>query len=221
MPRGLPSAASKRAYNLREKAAYHDYVAAHGPVRGGERGFRRVMRSRPVGQRPLSLMSPYQRAKRETSLRVLGRSRRFGEPLSKAAREAHVSPETVRRYLGRSGFRKEGGRWKPTKTDSFLRRMAFYENGRRRAVTVRGSKVASRIGKYDRAVRTFLEDPAHDPSVLKKWVGRTFVDAQGHVHTFETDPARILSAIERAESETGAFDIYPEGDESEEVFAEA
>jgi hypothetical protein len=99
--------------------------------------------------------------------------------------------------------------------------MAFYEDGRRKAVTVRGSKTASQIGKYNRDVRTFLEDPVRDPSVLKKWEGRTFVDAQGRVHTFETDPARILSAIERAESEYGSFDIYPEGDESEEAFAEA
>ena len=221
MPRGLPSAAAKRAHNLREKTTYHEYVAVHGPVRGGQKGFRRLMRNRAVGKRPLSLLSPHQRTKRETSLRVLARSRRFGEPLSKAAREAHTTPETVRRYLGRSGFRKAGRRWKPTKTDSFLRRMAFYEDGRRKAVTVRGSKTASQIGKYNRDVRTFLEDPVRDPSVLKKWEGRTFVDARGQVHTFETDPSRILSAVERAESEYGSFDIYPEGDESEEVFAEA
>ena len=212
--------AAQRAYNLREKATYHDYVAAHGRVRGGQKGFRRLMRSRPAGQRPLSLLSPYQRAKRETSLRVLARSRRFNEPLSNAAREAHVSPETVRRYLGRSIYRKIGGRYRPTRSDSLLRRMAFYEDGRRRAATVRGSKIASRIGKYNRDIRTFLEDSARDPSVLKKWEGRTFVDAQGRVHTFETDPARLLSAMERAESECGSFDTYPEGDESEEGFAE-
>jgi hypothetical protein len=99
--------------------------------------------------------------------------------------------------------------------------MAFYEEGRREAVTVRGSKTSSLLGKYNRDVRTFLEDPARDPSVLKKWEGRTFVDANGKVHAFETDPAKILSAVERAESETGAFDIYPDGDESEEAFAEA
>jgi hypothetical protein len=221
MSRGLPSVAAKRSFNLREKAAYHAYRDAHGPVRGGQRGFRRLMRSRPVAQRPLSLLGPHQRAKRETSLRVLGRSRRFGEPLSKAAREAHTSPETVRRYLGRSGYRKMGGRWKPTRSDSLVRRMSFFEDGQRRTVTVRGAKTASLLGKYNRDVRTFLEDTARDPSVLQKWEGRTFVDAYGKVHSFETDPARILSAVERAESETGAFDIYPEGDESEEAFAEA
>lgn len=221
MPRGLPSAAAKRAFNFREKRAYHEYAEAHGRVKGGQRGFRALMRSRPVAQRPLSLLGTRQRAKRETALRVLGRSRRFNEPLSKAARDAHTTPETVRRYLGRAGYRKIGGRYRPTRSDSLLRRMAFYEDGRRKAVTVRGSKTASKIGKYNHDVRTFLEDPARDPSVLRKWEGWTFVDAQGRVHTFETDPARILSAVERAESEYGSFDIYPEGDEAEEAFAEA
>ena len=220
-PRSHATVEAQRAFNLREKHAYHEYVAAHGPVRGGQKGFRRLMQSRPVGQRPLSLLSPYQRSRRETALRVLARSRRLGEPLSKSTREAHTTPETVERYLGRSGFRKAGGRWKPTRSDSFVRRMAFYEDGRRRAVTVRGSKIGSQIGKYNRNVRSFLEDPSRNPSVLKKWEGRTFVDSYGIVHTFETDPARLLSAVERAENETGAFDIYPEGDESEEAFAEA
>jgi len=177
------------------------------------------MRSRPVGQRPLSLLGPYQRSKRETALRVLRRSRRFDESLSKAARDAHTTPETVERYLGRSGYRKIGSRWRPTRTDVLLRRMSFYEDGRRQAVTVRGSKNASLIGKYDRDVETFLK--TRDSSVLKKWEGRTFVDAYGRAHTLETDPARLRSAVERAESETGAFDIYPEGDEAEEAFVEA
>ncbi|EQD41562.1 hypothetical protein B2A_10608, partial [mine drainage metagenome] len=84
---------------------------------------------------------------------------------------AHTTTETVERYLGRSGFRKVGGRWKPTRSDSLLRRMAFYEDGRRKAVTVRGSKTASLLGRYNSDVRTFLDDPARDPSSLKKWEG--------------------------------------------------
>jgi hypothetical protein len=102
-----------------------------------------------------------------------------------------------------------------------LRRMSFYEEGRRRAVTVRGSKTASLIGKYDRDVEAFLDDPARDPSVLKKWEGRPFVDAYGTVHAFESDPAKILSAVERAESDTGAFEIYPDGGADEAAFVGA
>jgi hypothetical protein len=205
---------TKARYNLREKRAYHEYRAIHGPLKGGQKGFRALIRSLPIARRPLSLLSPRQRANRETALRVLGRSRRFGESLTKAARDAHTSPETVRRYLGRSGYRKIGGRWKPTRSDSFVRRMAFYEEGRERAVTVRGSKTASLLGRYDRDVRTFLEDPARDPSVLKKWEGETFRDAAGNPHTFETDPTRLREAAERVETELGGFDVYPEGEDT-------
>jgi hypothetical protein len=205
---------TKATYNLREKRAYHEYRAIHGPLKGGQKGFRVLIRSLPIARRPLSLLSPRQRANRETALRVLGRSRRFGESLTKAARDAHTSPETVRRYLGRSGYRKVGGRWKPTRSDSFVRRMAFYEEGRERTVTVRGSKTASLLGRYNRDVRTFLEGPARDPSVLKKWEGETFRDAAGNPHTFETDPTRLREAAERVETELGGFDVYPEGEDT-------
>lgn len=219
--RGLPSAAAQRSYNLREKRAYAAYRAAHGVPKGGQKGFRRLMRSRPVARRPLSLLSPSQHSKRDTVLGVLGRSRRFNEPLSRAAREAHTTPETVRRYLGSSGYRKAGDRYRPTRSDSLVRVMASYENGRRVRVVVRDSKVASKIGRYNRVVRTFLEDPARDPSVLRKWEGVTFKDASGKTRTFETVPSKIRSAVERAESEFGSFDIYPEGGEDEASLAEA
>ena len=202
---------TKAIYNLREKQAYHEYRRTHGPLKGGQKGFRALMRKLPIARRPSSMLSPRQRATLATALHVLARSRRFGESLTKAARDAHTSPETVRQYLGRSGYRKVGGRWKPTRSDTLLRRMTFYEDGRERVVIVRGSKTASLIGKYDRDVRTFLEDPAHDPSILKKWKGRTFKDATGKRHTFETDPHKLKEAAERAETE-GGFDIYPESE---------
>ncbi len=217
----VASAEAKRAFNLREKAAYHSYRAAHGSVRGGQKGFRALIRRLPVAQRPIRLLSSSQRKRRDTALGVLGRSRRFNEPLSRAARENRISPETVRRYLGSSGYRKVGSRWKATKTDTLIRVMASYEEGRRVRVVVRGSKTASKIGRYNRDVRTFLEDPARDPSILAKWESLTFRDAHGKSHTFETDPSEIRSAVDKAESEFGAFDIYPEGGEDESSFAEA
>jgi hypothetical protein len=221
MPRGLPSADAKRAFNVREKAAYHAFREVHGPIRGGQRGFRALMRRRSLAQKPLRLLSTAQRSKRETALRVLGRSRRFNESLSKASREAHTAPETVRRYLGGSGYRKVGSRWRPTRSDSLIRVMSSYEDGRRVRVVVRGSRTASKIGRYNRDVRTFLEDPARDPSVLAKWEGVAFQDARGQIHTFEADASTLSEAVERAEGDVGAFDIYPEGGEDEASFAEA
>jgi len=215
------SPAAKRAYNLREKTAYHVYRETHDPVKGGQKGFRRLMRSRPVAQRPLGLLGPRQRAKRETSLRVLGRSRRFNEPLSKAAREAHTSPSTVRRYLGRSGYRKVGSRWAHTQRDTLVRVMGSFEKGRRVRVAVSDSKTASLLGRYARDVRTFFTDPARDFHVLEQRKGIRYHDAEGSVHTFETDPYALKHAVEASEEEFGAFDIYPEGGEDEAAFADA
>ena len=219
MTRATPAA--QRAYNLREKAAYADYKTAHGVPKGGQRGFRRLMRRRPIAQRPLSMLSPAQRAKRQTALRVLGRSRRFNEPLSKASRDAHTTPDTVRRYLGSSGYRKVGGRYRPTRSDSLVRVMSSFEAGKRVRVTLRDSKTASLLGQYARDVRTYFADAARDYHIFERWKHVTYRDAAGTVHTFETDPHFLRLAVEASEAEFGAFDIYPEGGEDEAGFAEA
>jgi len=99
--------------------------------------------------------------------------------------------------------------------------MSSFEDGRRVRVVIRGSKTATLLGRYNRDVRTYLEDPARDPSILRKWEGRTFKDARGQIHTFETDPAAIRSIYDRSETETGAVEIYPEGDESEAALVES
>jgi hypothetical protein len=210
---------TKATYNLREKQLYHEYRTTHGPVKGGQKGFRSIVRSYPLSQRPLSLLTPYQWTKRGNALSVLARSRRSGESLTKAARAAHISPETVRRYLGESAFQKRGARWKATPSDALARRMSLFENGQVVTVSIRDSRTASLIGKYDRDVKTFLEDPARDPSILKRWKGQTFRDAAGNLHTFETDPTRLREAAERAETELGGFEVYPEGEETGEAVA--
>jgi len=221
MPRrGLSSSKAKRAYNEREKQLYHEFRKTHGPVKGGQKGFRSIVRSYPLSQRPLSLLTPHQWTTRGKALHVLARSRRFGESLTKTSREANISPETVRRYLGEAAFQKRGARWMATPLDLLARRMNLFENGKVVTVSIRDSRTASLIGKYDRDVKTFLEDPARDPSILKKWEGVTFRDAAGNPHSFETDPARLREAAERAETELGGFEVYPEGNETGEALAD-
>ena len=214
------SAESQRAHNLREKAAYAAYKAVHGVPRGGQKGFRAIMRRRPISQRPASALGLTQRSRLETSLRVLARSRRKGETLTKASRDAHTTPDTVRRYLGSSGFRKKGGRWAPTKSDSLVRTITTFSNGRRVVLSVRGSEAASTLGRYDSDVSKFITDPARDPSILKKWEGRTVRDIHGVAHPLESDGRAIREAVDRIESDYGAFDFYPEGGADVAVIAE-
>ena len=40
------SAESQRAYNARERSGYIAYVRVHGPVKGGQKAFRRLMKER-------------------------------------------------------------------------------------------------------------------------------------------------------------------------------
>lgn len=40
------SVESQRAYNARERSAYIAYVQAQGPIKGGQKGFRRLLKER-------------------------------------------------------------------------------------------------------------------------------------------------------------------------------
>jgi hypothetical protein len=35
---------AQRLYNIRERDAYRSFVATHGPIKGGQKGFRRVLK---------------------------------------------------------------------------------------------------------------------------------------------------------------------------------
>lgn len=200
------SKASRRAqaaYNARELAAYRAYVAEHGPVKGGQKGYRRLLRRLPVAQRPAASLSRRQRDTLSRSLGALASSRRLGMSLSAAAKEHGTSPATVRRYLGRSGYRKRNGWYRPTKRDSLRRSMPFYEAGKFGAVVVPDSATSSLLGRYLRDVRTWFDDVVRRPQPLEKWRGVAFVDAEGRPHRLETDPLALRLAIEAHEAEFG------------------
>ena len=222
MPEPRPSASvvsrsSQREHNRREKAAYHAYKAAHGAIRGGQKGFRAFVRNTPVAQRPLSLLGPHQAATRDTALAVLSRSRRFGRSLTHEASSAHTSVATVRRYLGEAGFRKEGRRWKATASDSLERAMVAFEDGSAVRASPRDSSEASKLGRYFRDLKALERGEA---AAIQRWRGETWTDAAGRVHSFETDPSRLAAAVERREYSVSAYDPYVSGGESEASFTE-
>ena len=90
--------------------------------------------------------------------------------------------------------------------------MKSYENGRRIEVLIGDSRTATLLSNYAHAVGEYLV--TRDPEVFRPFRGVTYRDAFGEEHTFETDPAAILTAIERSESDFGAFaDLYVEPEE--------
>ena len=171
-----------------------------------------AVRRAPSYRVPLAHLSRRERSQRERSLRVLSEVRRGKGSLTKLARAEHVSPRTVRKATG--AFRKRGGRWAPTRRDRIQRWMKSYENGRRIEVPIDDSRTATLLSKYAHAVNEYVL--TRDPEVFRPFRGVTYRDAFGAEHTFETDGGAILAAVERSESDFGAFaDLYAEPEEAE------
>lgn len=127
--------------------------------------------------------------KRETynrALHALARMRRTGSSLTAAAREEHIDPRTVRKYL-RAELR---GRGKATKADRRRRDMLIPTTIGNAPVTVRGSKQASQLGRYMSAVSKYLRKG--DVDGLAEFEGQSIA---GHV--LITDPD-ILSSLAQA-----------------------
>lgn len=102
-----------------------------------------------------------------------------------AAREAHVSPERLRRVAkSRGAIKKQGRRW--IVNPALPRRMALYSRGRQIVVTVEDLDAASQIGRYTNAVRYFLR--SNDRKWLSQFVRQHVTDVSGNKHPFETDP---------------------------------
>jgi hypothetical protein len=127
--------------------------------------------------------------KRDTynrSLHVLARMRRTGTSLTAAAREEHIDPRTVRKYLGA----ELRGRGRVTKADRRRRDMLIPTTIGNAPVAVRGSKQASQLGRYMSAVSKYLR--TGDVEGLAEFEGQSIA---GHLLITELD---LLSSLAQA-----------------------
>jgi hypothetical protein len=167
----------------------------------------------PTSRLSVAQLSRREQLTRRRALEVLSESRRGKGSLSKLARARGMAPKTVRRASG--AFRKQGGRWVAARTDRVERWLKTFEGGYRTEVLVRDSRTATLLSRYANAVGRFRE--TGDASELKAFEGKTYRDATGKVHGFETDPDALRAAFERSESDFGAFvDLYYETGEVDE-----
>ena len=151
----------------------------------------------PPNKRSWATLTPREKDLRDKSLKVLSQMRRKGQSLTRASREIGISPKTVKQHA--RAFKKVNGRWKAKRYDRIERRMAINENGREVWVTVKDSRHASLIGRYQSAIREFLQ--TGDASVLEPFKGKRVRDADGKWHTLETDPKAIYEIQEMREDE--------------------
>ena len=117
----------------------------------------------------------------ETAFKLL---RRTGSQ-QKAAKEAGVSPERLRRFIRGNNLAKRVGRtWEIT--DTRPREMLVLSDGKADRLIFDRFAEASRNGEYLNAVKAFLS--TNDLDALKPFEGQSVTDATGRVHPFETRP---------------------------------
>jgi len=149
---------------------------ARGFSKAQARGHRRATEAKVAKTRAERTLED---AKLQMGLRFLRKDKSF----SKAAKQAHISPERLRTYAEEHRIiEKRGRRW-VIKND-LPRRVLIYADGRERKIVVGDFKAASLVGKYMSAVGSFLN--SNDGSYLKPFISKTVTDIEGKPHALET-----------------------------------
>lgn len=136
-------------------------------------------RGSTVKSKPSVSASPKQRALSALALM------RHGKSLNRAAKLAHTSPATIKKYAGTAVRRQPRGVYTPRLSDHIDRPMRFLTPSGVTAITVRDSHSASLIGKYWNAVDRFLVTGQRD--ALNRFRGER-VRVGKRTYPFVTDP---------------------------------
>ena len=182
-----------RLHNLYSKATL-DQLRGHARIKTAPK---------PLYTRSWSTLSPKERLIRERALEVLSNARKSGKSLHRLSREHKISSLAVRKAT--RGFRKVKGLWKANRSDRISRIMAINEHGMEIFIEVASSRQASIIGRYQAAVKEYLN--TGNVRALERFKGKKVKDASGAYHTLETDPDAIRDINERRE-EPEFYDIY-------------
>jgi hypothetical protein len=133
-------------------------------------------------------LKPSQRQARERALEAVALMRREGKTLGVAAQAAGTTPNTVKKYGGTALDRTRAGRYAATASDRLYRRMVMTTPAGQVEIDVIDSRTASRIARYNNAVRRYLE--TGDTSALREFAGKS-VQAGKRRYPFITDPAAL------------------------------
>jgi len=148
-------------------------------------------------------LTPKQKSLREKSLAVLVQSRKTGKSPTRIAKHIDIPFRTVQNNT--NAFKKVGSSWAPKRFDKIPRSMLTSEKGKLRSIEVSDSRHARTIGRYHNEVRHYLN--TGDDTKLKKFSKRKIRDADGNIHSFETDPKTVEEINERIE-EIEFFEVY-------------
>lgn len=100
-------------------------------------------------------LTPVEREARQDALHALSLLRQ-GKSLSRAAKEAHTTPNAVQRYAGSALIKDASGRYVAKSRDKLYRPLRFLTPNGSVTLDVRDSRTASTIGHYNNAVREYV-----------------------------------------------------------------
>jgi hypothetical protein len=133
------------------------------------------------GERPAGKLSALADHKIQFALRELRKQRN----LAVAAKAAKISPERLRRFGTENGLiQKVKGKWQIKST--LPRRMPIFSDGKSVAIIVGDEDSASDVGKYNHAVKRFLE--TNNQKSLMPFQGASVIDINQKRHPYETRP---------------------------------
>lgn len=121
------------------------------------------------------------------------RTMRSGTPLTRAARDIHVAPDRLRRYLDQFSLVERRGRRWALLDDRRPRQVPLFSNGQEVVITVPGFSEASTVGQYMSAVGQLAA--RNDVAGLQQFEGRMVPDVDGHLFTLETNPERLYPLL--------------------------
>lgn len=145
--------------------------------------------------------TPKEHQSRERALHALGDMRRDGVSLTTAAKNHHITAATVRKWVGTAIRQDQRGRYHATASDRLTRRLEFFTPEGRIAVSVRGSRNASRVAQHHNAVKHYLD--TGDAEGLQAFQDRTLLVGKQRL-PFLTD----LDILERVVPAEPSFDSF-------------
>lgn len=119
-------------------------------------------------------LSPRELSAQARAVRALGLMRRRKISLSKAARQARIKPETLRRYAGTALYRSGPGKpWKARSEDQIAQSMTVITSRGPLSVIVRNSRERKLLHQYDASLRMFRAGEDRAEAALKAFKGKT------------------------------------------------
>ena len=159
---------------------------ALGLTRSQARGHART------GERPVSRQRAYRsEQKLLQGIRLLDRP---GYTFQRAARQAGVSPERLRRYAHETGYaEKAGRRWRVPERHRGTVLFPVFSEGRLKKIKLSDQDQKAKLGLYMQRVRIALE--SNRPGWLSDFRGDYARDDYGVRHYFETD-LRVIRVLD-------------------------